>query len=246
MTSTQAQFFDAMAPGVLLAALFNHTPDIFVFAKSVEFQFTLMNRALLDRLGVTDESEILGKTDYDLFDADISDRYRAEDSEVMRRREPALNRIWHVPHGHGGLDWYLSSKYPVFSRRGEVIGLFGLMRDADRAGAVLGKHASMTTVIDYVVANYSKQIEVGNLARIAKLSVSQFERRFKSAFKTTPLRYINKVRIDAACQLLVRTEQTLASVALDCGFYDHSYFTKRFKVQMGMSPSAYRREYFPN
>ena len=75
-----------------------------------------------------------------------------------------------MPNGRGGLDWYLSSKHPVFSNSGEVIGLFGLMRDAERAGAVLGKYAEMTNVIDYVAVNHAKQIEIGTLARIAHLS----------------------------------------------------------------------------
>lgn len=244
MSTVQTQFFAAMAPGALLPALFDQTPEIFVFAKDAHYRFSFVNRALLDRLGIAKESDIIGHTDYDFFDTEMADRYRVEDREVVEGKEPVLNRIWHVPNGKGGLDWYLSSKHPVFSNSGRVIGLFGLMRDADCAGAMLGKYADMKSVINYVVVNYAEQIEIGTLARIANLSVSQFERRFKVVFKITPLRYINKVRIDAACQMLVRTDAPLTWVALQSGFYDHSYFAKRFKAQMGKSPSVYRREYF--
>ncbi|NQZ58297.1 MAG: helix-turn-helix transcriptional regulator, partial [Lentisphaeraceae bacterium] len=76
------------------------------------------------------------------------------------------------------------------------------------------------------------------------LSVSQFERRFKKLVNMTPLRFINKIRIDNACEKLIRSNDTLSTIALECGFFDHSYFSKIFKKHMAQTPGEYRQRYF--
>lgn len=75
------------------------------------------------------------------------------------------------------------------------------------------------------------------------LSVSQFERRFRKVFQTSPLKHIMRVRIRAASVRLTTTNDTIAAIALDCGFYDHSHFTRNFRKVMGTSPKDYRQQY---
>jgi AraC-like DNA-binding protein len=81
------------------------------------------------------------------------------------------------------------------------------------------------------------------LARLVSLSISQLDRRFKQLFQLTPQQFLLRVRLNAACQLLTSTDQNILQIALSTGFYDQSYFTKHFRRQMGMTPSAYRRKY---
>jgi AraC-like DNA-binding protein len=75
------------------------------------------------------------------------------------------------------------------------------------------------------------------------LSVSQFDRKFKRLFQMTPQQYILRVRINAAAQTLATEAISVAEIAQQAGFYDQSYFTKQFRKQMGLTPSAYRRQY---
>jgi AraC-like DNA-binding protein len=51
------------------------------------------------------------------------------------------------------------------------------------------------------------------------------------------------VRIRAASLRLTSTNDTIAHIALDCGFYDHSHFTRNFRKIMGTSPKEYRKQY---
>ena len=81
-----------------------------------------------------------------------------------------------------------------------------------------------------------------DLAEMSQLSVSQFERSFRKYFKTTPMKYINQIRVEAAARLLREGSDPISLIAQDTGFYDHSYFTKQFKAVKGMSPSAYRSQ----
>ena len=101
----------------------------------------------------------------------------------------------------------------------------------------------MKEVVNHVLANYSERIDVSTLAAMAHLSVSQFDCKFKRVFQITPQQFILRVRVDAASQALANSDQSVAGIALKAGFYDQSYFTKQFRVQTGMTPTAYRRKY---
>ena len=83
-------------------------------------------------------------------------------------------------------------------------------------------------------------LEAERLARMAGLSVRQFERKFRSTFQTTPRDYMMRMRIMHACALLSRTSQPITEVALHSGFYDHSDFARQFHRHMGQSASSYR------
>jgi AraC-like DNA-binding protein len=239
-----SDFFDNVNLSPLFESIYNSDDELFVFAKDLDYQFTFINNALLKRLGLQSQSQIIGKNDTDFFDPNLADKYRVEDKKVFDNQSPVLNRIWHVPNGKGGIDWYISNKYPVYNQDRKLIGLLGIMRGSTQAAATLDIYADMSKVISHIQENYSQQIEIQELAKMVHLSKSQFARRFKSMFKMSPLRYINKVRIDVSCEKLINSNDGLSTIALDCGFYDHSYFTKIFKVQMEMTPIEYRENYF--
>ncbi|HJD32355.1 MAG TPA: helix-turn-helix transcriptional regulator, partial [Candidatus Eisenbergiella stercorigallinarum] len=57
----------------------------------------------------------------------------------------------------------------------------------------------------------------------------------------TPGVYLNRLVLDRACLLLLSGEMSIAEVAERLGFSDQFYFTKYFRRQMDMTPSAYRK-----
>ena len=101
----------------------------------------------------------------------------------------------------------------------------------------------MQVVLEHVRDYYANPIEIKELATLMHLSVSQFERRFRKVFQISPLKHIMNVRIRAGSLLLTTTHDTIASIALDCGFYDHSHFTRNFRKLKGLSPRDYRKQY---
>jgi len=237
----QAAFTAKLDGDDQFARLFDHLPETYFFVKNADGRFVFANRSILEALGLRDESAIVGRTDYDLFDPDLAERYLEEDNLVMRTREPVVDRVWLVPDRDGTLHWYLSSKRPLFGSGGEVIGIAGVMRDFDRAGSAVGPYRRVSPVLSWVQEHYHEPISVGDLAERIDTSVSTLERTFKDLFSISPSAYVTRVRLHAARRALAETEDSINDVALDCGFYDQSHFTKKFRATFGLTPSQFRR-----
>ena len=72
-----------------------------------------------------------------------------------------------------------------------------------------------------------------------------FDDQFQETFKTSPQKYVGRLRILEACELLVKTTLPVTEIALQVGFYDHSAFSKKFSELIGMSPRDYRKRLHP-
>lgn len=236
-----SEFLARMGDTTQLPALFDLLPETYFFVKDDQGRFIFMNQALLQALGMKTSADITGKTDFDLFDADLAERYRDEDRLVMKSNSMLKDQVWLVPNRDGTLHWYLSSKAPIHDRDGAVIGIAGVMRDFAKAGSALGPYRKLSPVLRHIQDNYPDTIEVGDLAEIAEVSVSTLERSFKKLFQLTPSQYLMRVRLHAARRALAETDQDINRIALDCGFCDQSHFTKKFRAAFGLTPSQFRK-----
>lgn len=75
------------------------------------------------------------------------------------------------------------------------------------------------------------------LTDLAAVSDTYFRRMFTSVYQTTPIRYINRLRVDYAYNLLLSGMYTVKEAAEQSGFTDPKYFSRIFKAYMGTSPS---------
>ncbi|OOM82469.1 HTH-type transcriptional activator RhaS [Clostridium puniceum] len=99
---------------------------------------------------------------------------------------------------------------------------------------------NIAKAISYMENHFQEQINLNELAYEAKLSVRHFNRIFKENYKTTPMSYILKLRIQYACLLLRKSTLRICDVAYESGFNDSNYFTRQFKKITGYSPKEYR------
>jgi AraC family L-rhamnose operon transcriptional activator RhaR len=97
-------------------------------------------------------------------------------------------------------------------------------------------------VLDYVKNNYTKEISLSDIARIALLSPNYFCEVFKKATGKNVSGYIQELRIDKACELLKSPNDTIESVAEKTGYHDVGTFRRAFKKVVGKSPREYRAE----
>lgn len=79
------------------------------------------------------------------------------------------------------------------------------------------------------------------LAGVANLSVSHFSRAFKRTFGESARAYIMRRRISVAKELIAQGKQSLADIALACGFADQAHMTRVFGRLVGKSPNRWRR-----
>ncbi|HSI86128.1 MAG: helix-turn-helix domain-containing protein [Candidatus Methylacidiphilales bacterium] len=98
-------------------------------------------------------------------------------------------------------------------------------------------------VIREFAENPGAAFNIQEIASRLGLSESSFRRRWMELHPTPPHRYILELRLQQACRLLVETDQPVYEIAHQCGFEDELYFSRRFRLQIKLSPRDYRRSY---
>ena len=93
---------------------------------------------------------------------------------------------------------------------------------------------------EYIDGHIGQRIRVGELAKLANLSVCYFVRAFKRSMSVTPHEYLIRRRVELTMSLLSRTDMPLSEVAIAAGFVDQSHCARRFRQRVGMSPRDYR------
>ena len=234
--------FQKKLRGMQLQQLFNYLPEVYFVVKDRDGQVMMANAVAARLCGFEHEAEMIGKTDYDLFAKDRADTYVQDDRYVLDTGESIIDRVEMAPDPDNAINWFVTTKIPLYSHENEIIGLACIARNMTDAYEKLRPYAEMNEVLEYVRENHAEPIKIEELAKIAHLSPSQFERRFRRVFHITSTRHILNVRIRTACKLLATTNDTIASIALETGFYDHSHFIRSFKKLIGLSRSAYRKQ----
>ncbi len=111
----------------------------------------------------------------------------------------------------------------------------------DRQRVVPLSDAEVGRVTDYMRARLSEDLTVDELASVAAVSKFHFIRAFATSTGLTPYRYLRRMRLEAAAALLRGTPDTVARIAVLCGFRSAGRFATAFRAEFGVSPTAYRR-----
>jgi AraC-like DNA-binding protein len=102
----------------------------------------------------------------------------------------------------------------------------------------------IASVYNYIMHNYSNNLTLEGVAAQAHLTPTAFCRYFKKHTRHTFVHFVNKVRINEACKLLVNGKQhSIAAIAYSCGFNSITNFNHVFKNITGISPRDYAVSY---
>jgi len=223
--------------------LFKFLPDVAYFAKDSQGRFLAANAPFLEMAGLREEAEVLGKTDFDLWPRFLAEHYAKDDVRVLSSGEPLLNRIELVLGRDRSAEWFTTTKVPLRNAAAEITGIEGVCRYLKKAKAPVEPAPKLPSVIEYIMENYPHKIDIPSLAAKVSLSVKQFERKFKQEYGEVPVRYIQRIRLDAARQLLAMTRLPIAQISRETGFYDSSHFAHQFQKYTGMSPTSFRQRH---
>lgn len=100
--------------------------------------------------------------------------------------------------------------------------------------------AQITAALDYVRMEYVHPIRVEELAQVCHMSETHFRRVFEACMNMPPVDYINLVRIQNACDLMKKSNDSMDVVAQKVGFTTTSTFNRNFKKFLNTSPYQWK------
>ena len=103
-------------------------------------------------------------------------------------------------------------------------------------------YENISKVMYYIEQNYEKPITLDELAALSHYSQRHFTRLVREYYGTSPMGYLDAVRIKSACDLLLHTSLGVNQIAQMCGFEDNNLFSRHFRTAEGMSPTKYRKQ----
>jgi|TARA_B110000037_G_scaffold217750_1_gene279431 PAS domain S-box-containing protein len=243
-TEQAKQFKQTLRDEGNIECLFEHLPGVCFFVKDAHCKMIMCNEASLRVFGLKEKSEIIGKSEYDFFPKNLADPIYEDDLRVMKERRPIIDRMELIVDEAGFISWVTTNKLPLYKKNGSVGGLMGTTRILKHTDMTPAPYKRYSETLEYIRKNYNQPIQTETLARMNHLSISQFRNNFLKLFKLPPQKFIQKIRIQAASQKLISSQDSIATIAADCGFCDQSYFTRQFRSQIGISPAKYRRLHF--
>jgi AraC-like DNA-binding protein len=97
-------------------------------------------------------------------------------------------------------------------------------------------------VTQYISENFAREITLGDMAKLVSMNDSAFSRFFAKATGNSFNRFVNRVRISKACELLSETEVPITTICYETGFNNIANFNRRFRELKENTPRDYRRQ----
>jgi PAS domain S-box-containing protein len=112
----------------LLEAFLENIPES-VYFKDLKSRFVRISEKMVKHLGLTDVSQLVGKTDSDFFSSEHASQALADEQEIIQTGKPILGKEEEETWEDGRRAWALTNKLPLRDRRGHIIGTMGISHD---------------------------------------------------------------------------------------------------------------------
>ena len=224
----------------ILEQLFDHMADTAFFIKDPAGCYLAVNESLVERHGLREKSQLLGRRPCDVCPGDFGRIPVEQDDYVLATGRPIIARLelqWYLPQKP---VWCLTTKLPLHDSAGKISGIIGISKDVRLPISTKEIPDGVAAALRRLESGYADPITPAELAGIAGLPAARFARLTKRIYGISPLQLITKTRIAAASRLLRETDQQVAQIALECGFYDHSAFTRAFRAVTSVTPTQFR------
>ncbi|WP_461214597.1 helix-turn-helix transcriptional regulator [Lacticaseibacillus sp. GG6-2] len=97
---------------------------------------------------------------------------------------------------------------------------------------------------DYLDEHYTEKLTLAIITQHFNISKSYLSKSFKYYFDTTPIEYVNDVRIARAKFLLRNTDLSNEEIAAQIGLHDSAYFVNLFRKRIGTTPGRFRTQWY--
>lgn len=113
---------------MLLSSVMESTTDL-SFIKDASFKYVCASNAFAKLAGLDSSQDVIGKTDYDLFDKEIADKYRRDEETLLKARKPIVDMVEEIPFADGVIRHSKTSKYLLYGPAGNAIAIGAVGRD---------------------------------------------------------------------------------------------------------------------
>lgn len=222
----------------LATTLFNQLPGVAYFVKDATLRYVGANATMCDLCGAF-ESDVLGRRSSEFFSTANASRGEKAEQEILLSERPSSEALSRIVGINGHSNWILIRRWPLINQLGRAVGVVGLGRLLPGQARRTDVYSRVASALEHVHAKFRDALEVRSVAKAAGLSLDRLEKEFNFMFGLSPREYITKVRLESASERLLLGE-SIASVAQSCGYSDQSAFARRFRRQIGVSPSEFR------
>ncbi len=178
-------------------------------------------------------------------------------NEVTRFAQKAIDT-------HGGPVFHLDPSDSLVSlmsdicrktSQGVIHSTYQTMEVAARCMAILGKkvfipnekndcHPAIEKSKQFCRLHFKKNISIAEVSKSCRLSPSYFISLFHKEMGVSPRSYIESLRLEEACKLILKGGVSMKNIAYDCGFASPNYFSKVFRKTYQVSPRNFSKKVF--
>jgi len=102
--------------------------------------------------------------------------------------------------------------------------------------------AKISGIVDFLSEHYCEAFSMAEICLRVGMTESSFSRYFRRATGNSFTDFVNRLRINKACQLLMETDRYITNVCYDVGFNNVANFNRRFLQIKGLTPKEFRRQ----
>lgn len=223
----------------LMDKLFDRLPDVMFYVKDTLGRYVVVNQTLVHYSGKRNKHDVIGLTADELFPI-TSSSIVAQDLSVIHTRKEIIDALRLFRSADGQRQWCLSSKFGILDSHEQATGLVGISRLLARPDE---KHLGYKRLMEFsrlVKENLGQPQLITEIAREVDLSMDTLQRLTREVFQLSPKQILMKARIEKACDMLEHSEISITGVATECGYSDHSAFSRQFKATLHCTPQQYR------
>lgn len=113
--------------------------------------------------------------------------------------------------------------------------------EPDRGSPAIFLKPGLSRAVTAILSQPAAPHSVASLAKAAAMSRSAFAKAFEEVMGATPIEFVARARLARAHELILATDDPIASIAESVGFASRSHFSSRFRERYGEDPTAYRK-----
>ena len=134
----------------LTRTLEDNIPD-HIYFKDRRSRFLRVNRAQAQDFHLNHPDEAIGKTDFDIFSSEHAAQAYADEKRIMETGQPLLGIVEKETFPDGSVTWAITSKLPLYDKRHQIIGTFGISRDITELKTIQDKLAVESNLLGSII-----------------------------------------------------------------------------------------------